>query len=183
MEAGSGKRDWSDTALFGRQLKCKLTNAVESRNLETPVIGLVTEDLKWGNLLIPANTEVHGVATGERVQDRIGCDTHWVLVLYEPRRHSRRELKLQAIALDQDVAPVANPAPRTTLIDTFATWHGDLERLQALLRDCEDAECRSGLCAALGRVDPTTLAPDVRHLELLAITPQLLPAFDPPVAP
>jgi len=111
-EAGSGKRDWSDTAPFGRLLKCKLTNAVESRNLETPVIGLVTEDLKWGNLLIPADTEVHGAATGDRVQDRIGCDTHWVLVLYEPRRHSRRELKLQAIALDQDVAPVANPANR-----------------------------------------------------------------------
>jgi|GEM_PF-799845 len=111
-EAGSGTRDWSDTAPFGRLLKCKLTNAVESRNLETPVIGLVTEDLKWGNLLIPADTEVHGAATGDRVQDRLGCDTHWVLVLYEPRRHSRRELKLQAIALDQDVAPVANPANR-----------------------------------------------------------------------
>jgi hypothetical protein len=116
LEAGSGKRDWADTAPFGRQLKCKLTNAVESKNLETPVIGLVTEDLKWGNLLIPADTEVHGVTTGERVQDRIGCDTHWVLVLYEPRWHSRRELKLQAIALDRDVAPVANPANRAEFV-------------------------------------------------------------------
>jgi Bacterial conjugation TrbI-like protein len=121
-ETEAGKRDWADTAPFGRQLKCELTNTVESKNLETPVIGLTSEDFKWGGaLLIPAGSEVHGVANGERVQDRIGCDTNWIVVLHEPKRHSRRELKLQAIALDQDIAPVANPADRAEFAHFGAT--------------------------------------------------------------
>jgi hypothetical protein len=111
------ERDFSQSAPYGRLLKCQLVNTVESTNLETPVIGLVTEDFWWGRkLLIPANTEVHGVATGERVRDRIGCDTNWIAVIYDPRNNSRKELKIQGVALDQDKAPTADPAN----LDQFA---------------------------------------------------------------
>jgi hypothetical protein len=44
---------------YGRLLKCELVNTVDSINLETPIIGLVAEDV-WrdGRLIIPAGTEV-----------------------------------------------------------------------------------------------------------------------------
>ena len=113
LETGSTvkSRDWSESAPYGRLLHCHLVNTVTSSNLETPVVGIVDEDFWWGRkILIPANSEVHGVATGEKVRDRIGCDTNWVIDIYEPRRNSRRELKIQGVALDQDKAPTANPA-------------------------------------------------------------------------
>jgi hypothetical protein len=67
-------RDWSESAPYGRMLHCHLVNSVTSSNLETPVIGLVDEDFWWGHkLLIPANSEVHGVATGEK-----GARSNWL---------------------------------------------------------------------------------------------------------
>ncbi len=58
--------------------------------------------------------------------------------------------------------------PRSTLIDEFQAWHGDLAALPAALRACDDAECRAGLCAAVGRVDPNTLS--TRTRDALAAT-------------
>ena len=134
LEAGSPPktRDWSDSAPYGRMVKCHLVNTVTSSNLETPVIGLVDEDFWWGHrLLIPANSEVHGVATGEKVRDRIGCDTNWVIDIYDPRRNSRKELKVQGVALDQDKAPTADPADLNAwahygLTDGSAGLRGDI---------------------------------------------------------
>ena len=134
LEAVSNKkeRDFSESAPYGRLLKCQLVNTVESTNLETPVIGLVTEDFWWGHkLLIPANTEIHGVATGDKVRDRIGCDTNWIAVIYDPRNNSRRELKLQGVALDADKAPTADPADLNQfahygLTDGSAGLRGDI---------------------------------------------------------
>jgi hypothetical protein len=134
LQAVSNKieRDFSESAPYGRMLKCQLVNTVESTNLETPVIGLVTEDFWWGHkLLIPANTEIHGVATGEKVRDRVGCDTNWIAVIYDPRNNSRKELKLQGVALDQDKAPTADPANLSEfahygLTDGSAGLRGDI---------------------------------------------------------
>jgi serine/threonine protein kinase/formylglycine-generating enzyme required for sulfatase activity len=56
----------------------------------------------------------------------------------------------------------ADPAARSALIDVFPSWHGRLAVLPALVRRCEDEACRSGLCAALGRVAPAALPPGVR---------------------
>ena len=77
-------------------------NAVDSSNLQTPVIGLVEEDLIWaGQVIIPKNTEVHGMAQGATpTRDRIGCAPDWKLVLMEPKYNRRRELDLKCIALD-----------------------------------------------------------------------------------
>lgn len=90
------------TVPYGRLLKCRLVNAVDSSNLQTPVIGLVEEDLIWaGQVIIPKNTEVHGMAQGATpTRDRIGCGPDWKLVLMEPKYNRRRELDLKCLALD-----------------------------------------------------------------------------------
>ena len=55
-----------------RLVKCQLVNTVDSGNLSTPVIGLVTEDLCWnGKTIIRANSEVHSVASIDTVRERI----------------------------------------------------------------------------------------------------------------
>ena len=134
LQAVSNKneRDFSESAPYGRLLKCHLYNTIESTNLETPVIGIVDEDFWWGHkLLIPANTELHGVATGEKVRDRIGCDTNWIAVIYNPRDNSRKELRIQGVALDQDKAPTADPADPSRfahygLTDGSAGLRGDI---------------------------------------------------------
>lgn len=92
---------------YGRLIKCSLINAVDSINLESPVIGYVTEPLMWDNkVIIPANTEVHGMAKGvSQLRDRIGCDKNWTLVLREPKYKNRRELLLQGIVLDKEYNP------------------------------------------------------------------------------
>ena len=57
------------TAPFGRLIPCETVVALESNRLETPVIGLVTEDV-WhdGRLVIPAGAEVHGRAALDRTR-------------------------------------------------------------------------------------------------------------------
>ena len=48
---------------FGRLIRCELVNTVDSTNIDTPIIGLITEEV-WhaGRLILPAGTEVHGIA-------------------------------------------------------------------------------------------------------------------------
>lgn len=81
---------------FGRLLRCELVNAVESTNIETPIIGLMTEDV-WqaGRLVIPAGTEVHGLAQKTPARERIGSERQWVLVFQDGR-----ELPLSGTVLD-----------------------------------------------------------------------------------
>jgi serine/threonine protein kinase/formylglycine-generating enzyme required for sulfatase activity len=59
-----------------------------------------------------------------------------------------------------ELSPV--PTYRTAFIHQFAAWHGDLRPLPGLLRQQGCPGLRSGLCAALGLVDPDSLALDVR---------------------
>jgi hypothetical protein len=71
---------------YGRLLRCELVNTVDSTNIDTPIIGLVIEDA-WndGRLIIPAGTEVHGVAQKSAVRERIGSDRQWFLVFQDGR--------------------------------------------------------------------------------------------------
>lgn len=50
---------------------------------------------------------------------------------------------------------------RAAFLDDYRTWHGDLASLPEMLRDAR-ADFRSGLCAAIGSVDPALLADAVR---------------------
>jgi hypothetical protein len=72
---------------YGRLLKCELVNTVDSINLETPIIGLITEDV-WrdGRLIIPAGTEVHGAAKNSPARDRVGSDHEWMLVFQDGKQ-------------------------------------------------------------------------------------------------
>ena len=85
-------------APFGRLIPCELIVTVDSSTIRTPIIGLVTEDVYFGgHLIIPAATEVHGVAQVDRVRERIGSDNKWTLVMQDGE-----ELTLTGIALDRD---------------------------------------------------------------------------------
>ena len=71
-------------APYGRLLRCELVNTLESSNLGTPIIGLVTRPLAWpegsGKILIPSNVEVHGISQSGKMRDRITGTESWVLV-------------------------------------------------------------------------------------------------------
>ena len=59
-------------APFGRLIPCETVITIESSKLDTPVIGLVTDDV-WhnGQLIIPAGAEIHGRASLDRARERI----------------------------------------------------------------------------------------------------------------
>ncbi len=85
-------------APFGRLISCETIVTVDSSSLQTPVIGLVTENVYFGGrLLIPAGTEVHGMAQTDRLRDRIAGGTSWTLVWQDGE-----EMELKALALDRE---------------------------------------------------------------------------------
>jgi hypothetical protein len=85
-----------------RLVKCQLVNTVDSGNLSTPVIGLVTEDLCWnGKTIIPANSEVHSVASIDTVRERIASQGEFTFVLNEADGKGR-EMVVRGIALDME---------------------------------------------------------------------------------
>lgn len=87
---------------YGRLVPCELVNTVDSSHIATPIIGLVTEDVwQGGNLIIPAGTEVHGIAQFDRSRDRISSQAKWTLVW----QADGRELSVEGIALDAEPAP------------------------------------------------------------------------------
>ncbi|MBX3742565.1 MAG: TrbI/VirB10 family protein [Akkermansiaceae bacterium] len=88
----------ADYAPFGRLISCQLVITVDSSSLDTPVVGLVTEDI-WhdGRLIIPAGTEVHGSAQSDRMRERIASQGNWTLVWQDGR-----ELRVSGIALDRE---------------------------------------------------------------------------------
>jgi len=69
---------------------------IDSSNLETPIIGLVTEGV-WrdGRLIFPAGTEVHGAAKNSATRDRVGSEHQWMLVF-----QNGKQLPLSGTVLD-----------------------------------------------------------------------------------
>jgi hypothetical protein len=87
-----------DFAPFGRLIQCELIVTVDSSSINTPVIGLVTENVyHHGHLIIPVGTEVHGSAQVDRVRERIASDGRWTLVW-----QTGEELRVSGIALDRE---------------------------------------------------------------------------------
>jgi hypothetical protein len=89
-------------APYGRLIPCQTVITLESSKLDTPVIGLVTDDV-WhaGRLVIPAGAEVHGRATVDRSRQRIAASGRWVIVWRDGSDMNGTELVLNGIALDQ----------------------------------------------------------------------------------
>lgn len=81
-----------------RLIPVRLVNTVDSFSPETPIIGLVTEDVFFlGQLMIPKNTEVHARAQAGRFRDRIASQGSWTLVW-----PTGEELTVAGLALDRD---------------------------------------------------------------------------------
>jgi hypothetical protein len=88
-------------APYGRLIPCELIVTVDSSSIQTPIIGLVTEDIYFGGrLIIPAGTEVHGKAQTDRSRERIASGDNWTLVW-----QNGEELRLTGIALDREADP------------------------------------------------------------------------------
>ena len=93
----------SDTyAPYGRLIPCQTVITLESSKMDTPVIGLVTDDV-WhnGRLVIPAGAEVHGRAALDRSRERIAASGRWVVVWRDGTDMNGTELVLNGIALDR----------------------------------------------------------------------------------
>jgi hypothetical protein len=90
-------------APFGRLIPCETIITLESSKLDTPVIGLVTEDI-WNNgvLVIPAGAEVHGRASLDRARERISVSGKWVVVWRDGGPLNGTELIMNGIALERD---------------------------------------------------------------------------------
>jgi hypothetical protein len=85
-------------APFGRLIPCETVITVDSASMQTPIVGLVTENIYYGGkLIIPAGTEVHGMAQTDRQRERIAGNTSWTLVWQDGE-----EMQLKAVALDRE---------------------------------------------------------------------------------
>jgi len=85
-------------APYGRLIPCELIVTIDSSSIQTPIIGLVTEDIYHdGRVIIPAGTEVHGTAQADRKRERIASNGGWTLVW-----QTGEELHLSGIALDRE---------------------------------------------------------------------------------
>lgn len=93
-----GKTFSEDFAPYGRLVPCELVITVDSSSIQTPIVGLVTEDIfHHGQLIIPAGTEVHGSAQVDRARERIASNGRWTLVW-----QSGQELNVSGLALDHE---------------------------------------------------------------------------------
>jgi hypothetical protein len=94
-----------DYAAYGRLLRCKLLITVDSNRIQTPIVGILMEDVYSANhrLLIPALAEVHGMAQATSAGSRIGSQNQWVVVWQ--RDGQEVELPLSGIALDHTPNP------------------------------------------------------------------------------
>ncbi len=91
-------------APFGRMIKCELVNTVDSGNLETPIIGLVMEPVYWnGDLIIPVGSEIHGIATTDKLRERIVSGNMWNIILpSDGDRPNGAALQIAGTALDRE---------------------------------------------------------------------------------
>ena len=90
-------------APYGRLIPCETVVTLESNRLDTPVIGLVTEDV-WhaGRLVVPAGAEVHGRAALDRARERLAAQGAWRIVWRSPGADNGTELAVQGLALNRD---------------------------------------------------------------------------------
>jgi hypothetical protein len=85
-------------APFGRLISCETVITVDSASIQTPIVGLITENVYHaGKLVIPAGTEVHGTAQTDPHRERISSGNNWTLVW-----QTGEELRLSAVALDRE---------------------------------------------------------------------------------
>ena len=96
-------RIWLASGTF---IPCKLVNTVNSSHINTPVIGLVTQDVweedggHW-HCIIPAGTRATSFAQSGAVRDRIEVSGTWSLKF----PHDAREYRVEGIACTRQADP------------------------------------------------------------------------------
>lgn len=98
----------------GTLVPCCLVISVDSANIQTPIIAYVTEDVSHnGRVVIPANTMVHGRASGH-LRNRISGEGSWTIIW-----QNGQELTIPGIALNHDPLPgeVTGPTDGTAGIE------------------------------------------------------------------
>lgn len=90
-------------APYGRIIPCVTVTTIESNRLETPLIGLVTEDV-WhdGKVIVPAGAEVHGRADLDRNRERLAVAGSWMIVWRTSGAENGTELRVSGLALDRE---------------------------------------------------------------------------------
>jgi hypothetical protein len=85
-------------APFGRLIPCETVITVDSASIQTPIVGLVTENIYYGGkLVIPAGTEIHGTAQTDHQRERIASGNTWTFIW-----QNGMEMEIKAIALDRE---------------------------------------------------------------------------------
>ena len=85
-------------APFGRLIPCETVITVDSASIQTPIVGLITENVYYGGkLVIPAGTEIHGTAQTDHQRERIASGNSWTLIW-----QNGMEMQIKAIALDRE---------------------------------------------------------------------------------
>jgi len=144
-----------DYAPFGRLVQCELVVTVDSSLIDTPIIGLVTDDV-WhhGRLIIPAGTEVHGTAKVDHVRERIASSGNWTLVW-----QTGEELTVSGIALDRERNEITKQNGDT---DTWGITDGSAGLRGELLKSDDLAEIKlfaatflSGAASGLAQQEQT----------------------------
>jgi hypothetical protein len=91
-------------APFGRLIPCETIITVDSASIQTPIVGLVTENIYYGGkLVIPAGTEIHGTAQTDHQRERIASGNTWTFIW-----QNGMEMQIKAIALDREFANDTN---------------------------------------------------------------------------
>ncbi|WP_395747860.1 TrbI/VirB10 family protein [Prosthecobacter sp.] len=80
----------------GILIKAALVITVDSSSIQTPVVGLVTEDVYWNKqLVLPAGTQVHAQASKGRIRDRIEVKGAFTFIWDDGREYT-----INGVALD-----------------------------------------------------------------------------------
>lgn len=147
-----GEKSFSDRfAPYGRSIPCQLLFTVDSSRLETPVIGLVTQDVWWnGELIIPAGSEVHGVAQTDYKMGRIRAEGDWIVVLPGfTDVENGSELSLQGAALAREESERASGQP------TWGANDGSFGLLGKTIRSDNWADVKLFIATFLGAAAST----------------------------
>jgi hypothetical protein len=142
-------------APFGRLISCETVITVDSSSMQTPIIGLVTEDVYHaGKLIIPAGTEVHGTAKTDHQRERIASGSSWTLVW-----QNGEEMQIKAIALDREFENNTNQTG-WSITDGSAGLRGELIKSDNLAEiKLFAATFLSGAAGALTEKQQTVFGP------------------------
>jgi hypothetical protein len=142
-------------APFGRLIPCETVITVDSSSIQTPIIGLVTEDIYHeGKLVIPAGTEVHGTAKTDHQRERIASGSSWTFVWQDGE-----EMQLKAIALDREFENSTNQIG-WSITDGSAGLRGQLIKSDSLAEiKLFAATFLSGAAGALTEKQETLFGP------------------------